>query len=292
MDRTTSVVAVPDGRELCVESSGDPSGTAVLVLEGTPNSRHLSAKAVADAERRGIHLLSYDRPGYGRSTPRPGGSVADCVDDVGAIAEWFGIERLAVWGISGGGPFTLACAALLPDLVTRAASLASLAPYDAPDLDYFAGMGQLNVDELRLILDDRSAARERMADEREEALAMTPEQLMDSWSSLLSEVDLAAADGDEAVEITNSVKDGLAPGIQGWWDETLALIDPWGFAVEDIQIPVQVWHGVEDRFVPFQHGEWLASHIPEAEAHLSEDDGHITLTRHIPEIHTWLIDHD
>src|SRR5664280_1585152 len=131
----TTIVETPDGRQLCVESAGDPSGPPVLVHDGTPNSRHLSAPAISDAEMRGVHLISYDRPGYGGSTARPGGIVADCTVDVRAIAESFGMERLATWGISGGGPYALACAALLPELITSAATLASLAPYGVPDLD-------------------------------------------------------------------------------------------------------------------------------------------------------------
>ena len=89
----------------------------------------------ADAAVRGLRLIGYDRPGYGGSTPHPGRSVADCAADVRAICAELGIDRLAMWGISGGGPHVLACAALLPDLVTAAASLASLAPIGAEGLD-------------------------------------------------------------------------------------------------------------------------------------------------------------
>jgi pimeloyl-ACP methyl ester carboxylesterase len=287
----TTIVEAPDGRQLCVESAGDPSGPPVLVHDGTPNSRHLSATAISDAEKRGAHLISYDRPGYGGSTARPGAIVADCTVDVRAIAESFGMERLATWGISGGGPYALACASLLPELITSAATLASLAPYGVPDLDYFSGMGQDNVDDMRLLLEDPGAARLRIAVLREETLALTPEQLISAWSSLLSPTDAEAA-SEKAVDMVRCMQDGLAPGDQGWWDESCAHLAPWGFAVEDIQVPVQVWHGAADQFVPFQHGQWLATHIAGAEAHLSEDDGHLTLTRQLPEIHEWLIEHD
>jgi pimeloyl-ACP methyl ester carboxylesterase len=291
MSIRTTVVETPDGRELCVESAGDPSGPTVLVHDGTPNSRHLEAKAIRDAEQRGIHLLSYDRPGYGGSTARPGSAISDCTTDVQAIAEAFGIARLATWGISGGGPYALACAALLPDLVTSAATLASIAPYGVPDLDYFSGMGQENVDDNRLLLENPEAARTRIEELRDEALAMTPEQLVDAWSSLLSPTDARAATGEMAAHIVHCMQEGLAPGVQGWWDESLAHLAPWGFSVEDIGIPMQVWHGEEDQFVPFQHGQWLLAHIPGAEAHLSSDDGHLTLTRQLPHIHDWLIAH-
>src|SRR4051794_30899526 len=139
---STSSVVTPDGRSLCVDSAGDPAGRPVLVHHGTPSSRLMLASWVRDAEQRGIHLLSYDRPGYGGSAAQPGRNVADCTQDVRVIAAAFGIRRLAVWGISGGGPHALACAALLPDIVTAVATLCSPAPFGGDGLDYFTGMGQ------------------------------------------------------------------------------------------------------------------------------------------------------
>jgi pimeloyl-ACP methyl ester carboxylesterase len=69
-------------------------------------------------------------------------------------------------------------------------------------------------------------------------------------------------------------------------------LQPWGFDFERIRVPVQIWHGQHDRFVPFQHGQWLASKIPNVEAHLSSDDGHVSLVkRHIGEVHAWLFEH-
>jgi pimeloyl-ACP methyl ester carboxylesterase len=143
-------VATPDGRYLRVEEAGDPSGNPVLMHHGMPGDGHLYAPWVADAKERGIRLIGCDRPGYGGSTPQPGRSVADCTADVRAIAAALGIDRLAVWGISGGGPHALACASLLPELVVAVGSLASVAPYGSPDLDYFAGMGQANIDDTKL----------------------------------------------------------------------------------------------------------------------------------------------
>jgi pimeloyl-ACP methyl ester carboxylesterase len=136
-------VRTPDGRTLAVEDCGDPAGRPVLVHMGTPNSRHLYGPNVRDAAERGLRLISCDRPGYGGSSPQPGRTVADCAGDVRMICAELGIDRLATWGISGGGPHVLACAALLPDLVTAAASLASLAPLDADGLDYFADAGHV-----------------------------------------------------------------------------------------------------------------------------------------------------
>ena len=148
----TRTVTAADGRTLMVEVGGDPEGLAILAYNGTPNSRHLYGPWLEDAVEHGIRLMSYDRPGYGGSTPQPGRTVADCAADVRSIAEALGVERLAVWGTSGGGPHALACAALLPDLVVAVTALCSIAPYGAAGLDYFSGMGRDNVDDIKLYL--------------------------------------------------------------------------------------------------------------------------------------------
>ena len=292
METETTVVRTADGRELCVESGGDLSGRPVLVHGGTPNSRHLEPHWLADAAGRGIHLISYDRPGYGRSTPQPGRTIADCAADVSAIAGAFGIERLGVWGYSGGGPHALACAACLPDLVAAVAVLASVAPYGAPGLDFFSGMGQDNVEGFQLVVNDPAAARVQGQKDREELMAARPEDLMRVWATLLSPADALQLTGDLASFFLDAIQDGLAPGDEGWWEDGTAEMSDWGFALEAIAVPVQLWHGSEDRFVPFQHGQWLAQHVPGVEAHLTDEDGHLTLLAlRVPEIHDWILRH-
>jgi len=138
---TQRTARTPDGRTLAIEEAGDPVGRPVLVHNGTPNSRHLFAPVAAD---------------------------------VRVICAELGIGRLAMWGISGGGPYLLACAALLPDLVAAAASLA---PADAEGLDWFDGMGQDNVDDFKLQQSDKEAARAKLEAEREENLAASGEDL-------------------------------------------------------------------------------------------------------------------
>lgn len=288
----TTTVQTPDGRELCVELAGDPGGRPVLVHGGTPNSRHMFGRWIEDAERRGIRLFSYDRPGYGGSTPQPGHSVADSAADVRAIAEAIQVDRLGVWGMSGGGPYALASAALLPDLVAAAGVVASIAPWDAPGLDYFTGMGEDNVDDIKLYFSDRERAREKSAQDREEMLSVTVDQITRGIESLVSEADAAVLTGDFAESLVRDFQDGLAPGDQGWWDDSASHLEPWGFELESIRVPVKIWHGHQDRFVPVQHGQWLAQQVPGAEADISETDGHLTLlVNRVPEVHKWLLSH-
>ena len=164
-------------------------------------------------------------------------------------------------GLLGGGPHALACAALLPDLVTAAATLGSIAPYGSPGLDFFAGMGEDNVEGFTLYKRDPEAARAKHAQDREALLRISPEELSETLTTLLSPVDAAALTGDLASFLVSVFRDGLAPGDQGWWDDGMAEIGPWGFALDAIEVPVQIWHGAQDRFVPVQHGQWLAENI-------------------------------
>jgi pimeloyl-ACP methyl ester carboxylesterase len=287
IDRT---LETSEGRVLAIQEGGDPAGVPVLVHNGTPNSRLLYGPHVADAERRGIRLISYDRPGYGGSTPAPGRTVADCAGDVRAICAALGIDRLATWGVSGGGPHVLACAALLPDLVVAAASLASLAPHGADGLDYYQGMGQLNVDDIQLYFRDKVAARAKTDADRVEMLAASPEEMAEIIKSLLSGPDAAVLTGELADYLERSTQSGLAPGAEGWWEDGCAHLEAWGFDLADITIPVLLLHGRQDQFVPYGHGVWLAAHIPGVETRLTADDGHLTLTEHrVGGVHEWLL---
>ena len=275
------------GRTLRVHEAGAPDGPVVLVHQGTPMSGLLYEPHAIDAAQRGFRLVAYDRPGFGGSTPVPGRSVADCVEDVRAIADTLDVERLAVWGISGGGPHALACAALLPDRVVAVASLASVAPSDAEGLDWLAGMGETNLREFGAARRGREALEEYLRPQ--ERQTVTAEGLLEGLESLLSEVDAAVLTGELGRYLAANMSEATQPGIEGWRDDDLAFDKPWGFAVEDIRVPVQLWHGKQDRFVPFAHGRWLADHIPNVDARLSAEDGHMTLMqRRIPEVHEWL----
>jgi pimeloyl-ACP methyl ester carboxylesterase len=139
-------VETPDGRTLLVHEDGDPGGRIVVYQHGTPSDGRLYRSWIDDAKERGIRLVGYDRPGYGGSSRHRGRKVVSAVQDVSAIVDALGGGPFATWGISGGAPHALACAALAPGLVA-AATLAAPAPYGSKDLDWLKGMGEGNVAE-------------------------------------------------------------------------------------------------------------------------------------------------
>jgi pimeloyl-ACP methyl ester carboxylesterase len=270
-----------DGRTLHVYDTGadDADGQlAVFWHHGTPNIGAPPAPLFAAAARLGIRWVSYDRPGYGGSTPYRDRDVASAADYVSSVADALGIDRFAVMGHSGGGPHALACGALLPERVLGAVSVAGLAPFGAEGLEWFAGMSDSGVASLR------AAAEGRAAKERYEASGaeydpqmFTPEDhaaLSDAWSWVLDVVNPAVEAGP----------DGLI-------DDDLAYVAPWGFDPARLVAPTLFLHGGRDRVVPSSHGEWLARRCPSAELWLSADDGHISVLNSGAAAMEWLREH-
>ncbi|MDT0445146.1 alpha/beta fold hydrolase [Streptomyces johnsoniae] len=251
------------GRVLRTYDAGGGS-FPVFWLHGTPNVGTPPAPLFPAAERLGVRWVSYDRPGYGGSSPRPGRDVASAAGDVAAVADALGLGRFGVMGHSGGAPHALACGALLPERVTGVVAGAGLAPFGAAGLGWFDGMGESAAASLR------AAARGRAAKE-----AYT-----------------AAAGGDEGPEFTEADLAALA-GAWGWFgevvgpavesgpgpliDDDLAYVAPWGFDPAGVRVPVLLLHGERDRMVPAAHSRWLADHCRGAELWQYPEDGHISV---------------
>jgi pimeloyl-ACP methyl ester carboxylesterase len=282
-------LTLPDGRTIAVHEGGDPAGAAIVVHHGTPSCGLLHASWTASAAERGLRLVGLDRAGYGGSTRLAGRAVAQAAADTLAVADALGIDRFATWGISGGGPHALACAALCGERVVAAASLAGIAPWGADGLDWLAGMGEANLEEFDLALTGEEVLRPALEDERVQMLAATPATLLDGVASLVGEADRAALSGPLGVWLYETMVVGLPESVAGWVDDDLAFTADWGFDLARIERPVLVVHGADDRFVPIAHGRWLAERIPGAVAWLDDDNGHLTLLeRRVLEVHDWL----
>ena len=288
-------VPTPDGRTLGVAEYGPPDGFPIFNLHGTPGARYGGPPVEHPDlyEDRSVRVISYDRPGYGLSTRHRGRTVADAATDVACIADHLGIDRFAVTGGSGGGPHCLAVAALLPERVTRVACVVGVAPFGEgglPHEAWLAGMTQGNVDEFTWSLGGETALRQNL----EPLAAGELERVVDDPANMLGdEYELSA--GDKAImadprrheRMTRGVQESYRSGIDGWIDDNIVFVQPWGFTVDAITAPAMVWFGVEDTLVPAAHGEWLAQHVPGA-AVVRMNGGHMELVHRVPELIEWL----
>jgi pimeloyl-ACP methyl ester carboxylesterase len=208
-------VRLADGRILRVQDTGHIGDPTVIFFHGMPPSplQYESGLAVAAANLR---LLAYDRPGYGGSTPKPDRTITDVAADVAAIAHELDVEHFAVWGASGGGPYALACAALLADRVVAAAVAPTLAPYDAAGLDWFAGMAQMDVQRFKLTISGRDVLQPELASQAATFRAVDPAQFIELVGPVLSPPDRAILDTELATSLLDTVREMLSPTVAGF----------------------------------------------------------------------------
>lgn len=288
----TQTVAAADGRSLTIAEWGDADGFPVFSLHGTPGSRFVGQANASMYASVGARVITYDRPGYGGSDRFRGRRVVDCVADVSVIADTLGIERFAVTGGSWGGPHSLAVAARLPERVTRAACAAGVAPFDMPGFDWFADMDAVNIEELGWALEGEDVLTsniERVAARMLERVADDPSKMI-SDNVQLSEADRAQMANPERHEaIRKGINEAFRHGVGGYVDDVLCLIQPWGFDVTEIRVPTRVIYGLTDVLVPRQHGDWLAHNVPNAEAVIDEQGGHVPDSKLETERIRWLV---
>ena len=281
-------VQTPDGRQLTTQVYGDPDGRSVFLLHGTPGSRLGPHPRSSVLHRLGVRLISFDRPGYGGSDRKEGRRVADAAADVLAIADALELERFAVVGRSGGGPHALACAALLPERVTKTAVLVGLAPRGADGLDWFDGMAQSNVLEFTAGTngyEDIAAHTIATAD----AIRANPASLIANLQPELPAPDRrVVADRGIRSMLIETYAEALRTSAFGWIDDVLAFCSPWGFDPAAVSIPVLLWHGASDVFSPASHAIWLADKIPSAAVVVQAGAAHFGALDVLPDILRWL----
>lgn len=219
-------VRLADGRILRTRDSGAADGQPVLLFHDGLGSRLMADPLAAVATHAGLRLVSYDRPGFGGSTAQPGRRVADAAADVTAIADRLGVDRFAVWGTSGGGPFALACAALLPDRVVAAALVSPLAPIDAPGLDWSAGMAEQVAQLHRLAAAGREGLRPALGQLAEALTATSLAGFVELVSPTLSPPDRAILTTDAGAHLFADLREGLARGAEGAIEDELAVVAP------------------------------------------------------------------
>ena len=267
--------ALPGGGSIAWREWGDPAGDPVVFLHGTPGSRVFCPDP--DTSTR---LITVDRPGYGRSTPLEVPTLRGITEIVGRIAEEEGWERFPVIGSSGGGPFALACGALLSDRVTCVAAVSSGGPVDEIDAAYTSLTAEER-EALSVIRADPAGATE-LVWEHGQWYADNPLRFLETEREPADE----AIFRDEAFRsnLAEANVEGALQGQAGLICDWVADALPWGFRLADISVPVDLWVGERDSGrAPLDAAE-IARRIPSCTVHAYADEGHWLLIPLWPQI--------
>jgi len=272
-----SVIKLNGDRLLDLEVSGRDGDVPLVFHHGTPGAVTQLRLMQRAAAERSLRLATYSRPGYGNSTRQPGRRVVDAADDVTAVLDYLDADRCVMAGWSGGGPHALATGARLGDRVAGVLSIAGVGAFDVDGLDFLAGMGEQNLEEFGLACAGEDVLRSFLVAEAAGLREADAAALVLALSTLLPDVDRAVLTEEFGEDIASSFAEALRVGVDGWVDDDLAFVQPWGFDLAELKVPAFVWQGSEDLMVPFRHGQWLAAQIPGVTAHLERGQGHLSI---------------
>jgi pimeloyl-ACP methyl ester carboxylesterase len=280
-DRTLDI----DGRTWAVRQAGDPDGVPLVHFHGTPSCRLEPSFADGLCAELGVRLVAFDRPGYGGSSPAPF-SLSSIARDTAAIVDRLGIDRFSTTGQSGGGPFSLACGAVLGDRVVRVGVTAGPAPFDlVPGL--LDVLDENDTTAFALLPDEAAAAAQfAVGFEGFRQLGHASDaDVIAGFRSMCSAHDRDVLDDPlNARAIATALKSALVQGSSGAGWDNVAWVGPWDFELAEVRRPVHLWYGGDDPFSPPVHARWLEEHLPDATMHFREGDGHLGFMEHAREI--------
>jgi len=266
-------VVRPDGRVVAWAGWGDPAGQPLLLIHGTPGSRLASSPDEELYGRIGAHVVTFDRPGYGRSTRHFGRTVYSVADDALAVADELGWGRFSVLGVSGGGPHALAVGARAPELIHRLGIAVGATPIEFVDPEDLIA---INREAQRRIREEGRTSLEEFLAEPARQLSAEPGAALDAVMVDAPPVDREMLN-QPAVRgvLVASTREAFTNGPHGWFDDAWALGTDWGFQLSDVQPPVYMWYGELDRNVPIGSVQTMATHLNVAQFELIEGAGHL-----------------
>jgi pimeloyl-ACP methyl ester carboxylesterase len=275
------------GRVLRVRDAGDPGGSVVMYFHGTPGSRLDLGFDEQAAAGRGLRLVSFDRPGYGGSTPAPFG-LASIAADAHAVADELGVARFATLGFSGGGPGALAAAAVPGGRVSRVGVCSGAAPFQrVPGL--LDELDDTDRAALALLPGDPAAAAAGFGAGFEPLVELSKDAdgpgVASAFDAVLSPRDRELfGDPVFASAFAATMREALRQGTSGGGWDNVSWVGDWGVDLSAVRCPVLLWYGTDDRLAPPPHGQWLAEHLPQARLVLREGEGHFGIVEHLDEM--------
>jgi pimeloyl-ACP methyl ester carboxylesterase len=288
--RAVTILGLDDGRELAFAECGAPEGTPVIGFHGTPGTGRQVAFLDAAARAEGVRLIAPDRPGYGQSSYDPNRRLVDWPNDVAALAKHLGLAKFGVFGVSGGGPHAAVCARALGERLLGAAIASGVGPPDTPGFSD----GMMNANRLNFALARQSQLLVRpMMSLMIFAGRRFGDRMMQSMQRSLPEADRRILARPEIAKVFMDDLRGMSRTAAAAAAQDFHLFaQPWRFRLEDVAIPVHVWHGDADANVPVTHGKWQAERIPKATLHLCPGEGHMLFVDRAAEILRAAAGHD
>jgi pimeloyl-ACP methyl ester carboxylesterase len=269
-------VAVGDDRQIGFAEFGDPQGRAVFWLHGTPGARRqIPMEARVYAEQRQIRLIGVDRPGIGSSTPYQYDAVFAFADDLRTIADTLGIDKMEVIGLSGGGPYTLACAAAMPDRVVAAGVIGGVAPTMGSDAIAGGVMGSVGL-RLAPLLQAAGDPIGLAASVLIRLIRPLASPAADLYGRVSPEADrrLLARPEIKAMFL-DDLLNGSRKQMAAPFADVVVFARDWGFRLDEVKVPVRWWHGDHDHIVPFEHGLHVAARLPDVEMYHLPGESHL-----------------
>ena len=274
---SSQTLRLEDGRTLGYAEWGDPSGYPLLHFHGSSSSR--LEHPVQKETLAGVRLVTVDRPGHGLSDFQPKRTLLEWPDDVAALANHLGIDRFAVSGWSFGGPYAMVCAYRIPERLTAVGLISSFGPPDQPAAT--AGMDRSNKMAFAMARRMPWAVNRQLMRMMGRTFTKDPEGTARRRFASLPASDQRALDDDQATDmLLASMVESLRPGSDGSAWELRLLTRPWGFRLQDIGIPVALWHGDADVNCPLATGRYLSHTIPDASMTVLPGEGHFLILKH------------
>jgi pimeloyl-ACP methyl ester carboxylesterase len=268
-----SQITLSDGRKLEYFDNGVQSEKAILLLHGTPSDGSLWSSWLE--EIKDVRAISTSRAGYGLSDRHKGRTVAVDIHDQVAVLDHFGIKSFVSIGWSGGGPHSLN---MTRDARCKAAfTLAGVGEWGREDLDFLEGMGPENHEEFGAALKGETAINEWMNENAVVFKNVTAADLIEAFGGLIGEADKRVWTADLAEKDAANFRRALSVSFDGWIDDDLAFVQPFGFELSKLDKPVIIYQGDDDFMVPHAHSLWLNKHIPNSILKFVPGHGHISL---------------
>lgn len=281
-------VVLPDGRRLGYMEYGDPDGTPVLGFHGTPGSRFMLRLAHGVAKELGIRLLAPERPGFGLSTFHKGRSLASWARDMEAFTQALGVERFAVAGVSGGGPYAAACAAMLPERVTAVALVSPIGPMAGAEKPDSVGWGHYCLFRLFPRIPGVMAGLLTVG---RLFFLYAPQVVFTLIFGRSAPSDWKVLSRREVRRnLIEGVAEGFRPGIRGGVEELRVFSRPWGVPLAEIRAPCFLWQGLADRNVPVRAALRLGDFVPHCQVFKIEGAGHYWVFDNIRLVLSTLVD--